>query len=142
MESSPLAALQRIRSWLAIHWRVIVGTLLCCLGIFYMFPQGSGPVLPAAPKLPLSKKAVRHADEAQVARLDSIRQEVQTLSHLAHSRDSTLAAAHRQNAHANHYLKLLTRETTPAAPLANYLASTLANYQPGTYSLDSTNAIR
>jgi hypothetical protein len=141
MESYPPVILQRIRSWLAVHWRVIAGTTLCCLGIFFMFSQ-SRPVLPAAPTQPLSRKAVRNADYAQIARLDSIRREVQKLSYLTHSRDSTLAAAHRQNARANHYLKLLTREIAPAVPLADSLARTLANYQPGTYSLDSINFIR
>ena len=133
----------RSRSWLADHWPAIAGTALICLGLYLLLAPRGSPVPATEPRVSLSRKAVRRADQGQAARLDSIQREAQRLPPLLHARDSALTVARRQNARANSYLKLLSHEALPttAAP-AEHLARALANYQPGTYALDSTTSIR
>lgn len=135
---------QRLRAWLTRNGLTVVGTalLFLCLLTPLLLRRPPAPATPA-PR-PLSRKELRKADQAQAARLDSIRHESVKIAHFVRVRDSALAAARRQNAQAAYLLKLLTHETPrptpPAAP--RRLASALAAYAPGTYALDSITSIR
>lgn len=143
MNSSPSTPGVRIRSWLANHWPTSAGTALLCLGIFLAFHRA--PPAPAGiPHSVLSRRQVRQAEQAQAARLDSIQREVRRIPHLLYARDSALVAARRQNDRANYLLKRLSHETPASAPPTGTgrLVGALANYQPGTYALDSTTSIR
>jgi len=131
-----------IRAWLTHHRVAIIGTALCCLGLHCLFPAATSPGAPTGPAVPLSNSAVRRARQAQAARLDSIRQEASTLPARQRVRDSALTAARAHNRQAAYYLHLLSHEATPPAPAAGHVARALANYQPGTYSLDSSTSLR
>lgn len=138
------SAWQRLRAWLTRNGLTVVGTallLLCLLAPLLL----RRPPAPATPfPRPLSRKELRKADQAQAARLDSIRHESLKIARFVRVRDSALTAARRQNARAAYLLKPLTHETsrpTPA-PAPQRLASSLAAYAPGTYALDSVTCIR
>jgi hypothetical protein len=143
MKAPPSSPSLRVRSWLAALWPTLVGTSLGGLALFLLIPSHTSPVPGVGPAKPLSEKALHRIERSQAARLDSIRREIQRLPRLIQTRDSALAVARRHNIRANQLLRRLPHEALPApAPSAQRLARALANYQPGTYALDSSTSIR
>jgi hypothetical protein len=141
MKVSSLFRTGPVGAWLTHHRVAIVGTALCCLGMPCLFPAATSPTVLAGSSVPLSTKVVRRARQAQAARLDSIRQEVSKLPARQEARDSAVTAARRHSRLATYYLHLLSHEATPGAPATEHVARVLANYQPGSYSLDSTHSL-
>jgi hypothetical protein len=143
MKTLPSFPALRVRSWVAALWPTLVGTLLGGLALFLLIPSHTSPVPVVGPAKPLSEKALRRTERSQAARLDSIRREVQLLPRLIHTRDSALAVARRHNTSANQLLRYPSHEALAAPALSTQrLVRALANYQPGTYALDSITSIR